>query len=653
MEKPYRVLLADDEEAITRSTSEIIKNEGWECVCASTGEEASNLLDSDEFDILVADYKMPGNEELELLEKASESPGIPTIIITGFPTMHSAIASLKQEAFDYVTKPLDMNYLLKRMREAIETHRLRLALSQMEKKYRSLTEDIFAVSPFGLIIIDADLNVAWINNTVKNYIGLKNEDAIGKNIQTLIHEQIKHAFENPDDFAENILASYVNETSVNNTEFHIISSEKCRERWIEHRSQPISRGPYANGRIDYYIDITQRMNAEQDKLKVEYQFQESQKLESLGVLAGGIAHDFNNLLSGILGGASLALMDLPQESPACEWLHKIEESTLRAADLCKQMLAYAGKGKLTMQQVDLNRLIKEMDHLLETSVSKMITIETNFSEGLPAIEVDATQTRQVILNLVSNASEAIGHENGVITISTGVKEFSADTIMEYYLGDTISEGTYVYVKISDTGHGMTKDIQDKIFNPFFTTKFTGRGLGLSAVLGIIRSHRGTMTVASHPDSGSSFTAFFPAMAAIATEEPYVATTPKIWQSEGMILVIDDEEIVRNITKSLLSNAGFKVITARDGLEGLDLIKKHADEVNAVLLDLTMPRMSGEEVFHELRRIRPDIPIILISGYNVMDAEKRFPAESLAGFIQKPFKPGELLDKITKVMENPA
>ena len=648
-DSPYRILIADDEETISRSTSELLRKEGWDCKAVKNGEEATRLLEEQAFDVLVADYKMPGNEDLELLQASVEANGIPTIIITGYPTMNSAIASLKREAFDYLTKPLDMEYLIRRIREAAEHHRLKLSLERMGTHYRSFTEDILEKAFFGIILLDSRFRVAWINQAVERFLNVDRKDLNDLDIRHLIAEHIKHRFEHPEGFADRILATYEKNNRTELFEARLKTAPGKPERWLEHQSQPITQGPYAGGRIEFYRDITQRKKAEQAKLRIESKLQESQKLESLGVLAGGIAHDFNNLLSGILGGASLALMDLPPDSPAVDWLHKIEESTLRAADLCRQMLAYAGKGQLSVRSLDLSRLIREMGHLLETSVSKKTALVYDFAEGLPAIEADATQLRQVVLNLITNASEAIRHESGTVTVRTGLTECNRKTLIESYLGDELPEGSYVFLEVTDTGTGMDEKTREKIFNPFFTTKFTGRGLGLSAVLGIVRSHKGTIRVTSEAGKGSTFTVFFPALAPLVPDGLDALPRKRVRHGEGVVLVIDDEEIVRNITKSLLTNAGYQVLTARDGLEGLDLIRAHVDDLSAVLLDLTMPRMSGDEVFREIRTIRSNIPVILISGYNVKDAEKRFPADSLAGFIQKPFKPGELLDKITKAI----
>ncbi|MCP4679165.1 MAG: PAS domain S-box protein [Deltaproteobacteria bacterium] len=258
-------------------------------------------------------------------------------------------------------------------------------------------------------------------------------------------------------------------------------------------------------------DITEQKRAEEERLRLETKVLRSQKLESLGVLAGGIAHDFNNLLMGILGNADLAAMNLVPETPAREYVHQIEIASKRAANLAKQMLAYSGKGRFVVLAINLQTLVEEMVHLLEVSISKKVVINYDFAGNVPSIEADATQIRQIVMNLVINASEAIGDHSGVISIRTGVMECDRNYLNDTCLDDNLPEGVYSYFEISDTGGGMDKETIAKIFDPFFTTKFTGRGLGLAAVLGIVRGHKGAVEIRSRSGKGTTFTVLFPAL----------------------------------------------------------------------------------------------------------------------------------------------
>ncbi len=382
-----------------------------------------------------------------------------------------------------------------------------------------------------------------------------------------------------------------------------------------------------------------------ERKRNEAALREAQKLESLGVLAGGIAHDFNNLLVGILGNAGLALDDLPQESPVRPIIKDIEAAGRRAAELAHQMLAYSGKSRFLIASCDINALVDEMTHLLRVSINKGITIRYNFSPTLPTVEADPTQIRQVVMNLVINASDAIGTKSGVITISTGVMHAGRDFLKEGYLAPDLAEGDYIFLEVSDTGAGMPQEILERVFDPFFTTKFTGRGLGLAVVLGVIRSHRGAIKVYSEVGHGTTFKVLLPAAA-----EPAAAAAPGRWTASGLILVVDDDETVRTVTSRVLQASGFTVLTAEDGAAGVDVFRQHRDEVSLVLLDLTMPVLSGEEAFSELRRIRDDVPVIMMSGYNETETTERFAGKRLSGFIQKPYEAEQLRALVRAVLE---
>jgi PAS domain S-box-containing protein len=386
-------------------------------------------------------------------------------------------------------------------------------------------------------------------------------------------------------------------------------------------------------------DITDKKQAEEERHKLEQQLLHAQKLESLGVLAGGIAHDFNNILTAIIGNADLALMRINRESPAVDNLHRIEQAASQAADLAKQMLAYSGKGKFMVESLDMNRLLEEMLHMLEVSISKKAVLRLNLHRPLPLVDADASQVRQILMNLVINASEAIGDRSGVITVTTGCMECDSAYLKDVWLAENLSDGLYVYLEISDNGCGMDSETLGCIFDPFFTTKFTGRGLGMAAVLGIVRGHRGAIKVYSEPGHGTSFKILLPASGKPVgsfTEE----TENEEWRGSGTVLLVDDEENVRSIGKEMLEELGFTVITANDGRFALDVFAA-TPGIHFVILDLTMPHMDGEQCFRELRRIDPDVCVLMSSGYNEQEVTQKFSGKGLAGFIQKPYKMSEL------------
>ncbi|AOS43508.1 Blue-light-activated protein [Lacunisphaera limnophila] len=382
---------------------------------------------------------------------------------------------------------------------------------------------------------------------------------------------------------------------------------------------------------------------------LENKLVESAKLESLGVLAGGIAHDFNNLLTGILGNASLARQELPPSSLGQPMLDQIETAARRAADLCKQMLAYSGKGRFVVQNLDLNKLIEDTTHLLQISIAKNCVLRFNLARSLPVIKADATQLRQVIMNLVINGSEAIGSRSGVLALSTGIARVDDEYIKGFRPDASPPLGDYVFIEVSDNGCGMDTATLAKIFDPFFTTKFTGRGLGLAAVLGIVRGHKGGLKVYSEPGKGTTFKLFFPVSTGRAQDSatPFADTAP--FQGSGVVLVVDDEETVRTVAARMMERLGFTVVTAVDGRDGMEKFRAEPGRFTLVLLDLTMPHLDGEETFRQMRILNPGVRVILTSGFNQQEAVNRFIGKGLAGFIQKPFELASLVQVIRSVL----
>ena len=395
-------------------------------------------------------------------------------------------------------------------------------------------------------------------------------------------------------------------------------------------------------------DVTDRILREEEHRKLEQKLLEAQKLESLGVLAGGVAHDFNNLLTGILGRVSL-LRDEIGASPSTEHVDQIEHAAVQAAGLCRQMLAYSGKGRFMVRRLDLNDLVRESLALIQASISKSAAISVKLDPELPAVSADASQLRQVLMNLVVNASEALVDGKGTISVATGCQRLSERELKQTLFTPDLPEGRYVSLEISDSGTGMGEDTRVRIFDPFYTTKFTGRGLGLPAVLGIVRGHRGAIKVESEPGRGTTLKLYFPAVEGAGERAPRPGTGAGRYRGTGTILIIDDEEIVRSVTGRILQSFGFKVVSAADGVEGLSLFRSHDDEIVAVLLDLTMPGLDGEAVFRELRAMRQNVPVLLMSGYNEQDAIPRFAGKGLAGFLQKPFTVDQLTEKLRSIL----
>jgi hemerythrin-like metal-binding protein/PAS domain S-box-containing protein len=381
-------------------------------------------------------------------------------------------------------------------------------------------------------------------------------------------------------------------------------------------------------------DITERKQAEQAHLQ-------HQKLESIGLLAGGIAHDFNNLLGAMSGNLELARLELDGEGPVLAHFRTLEELIGRASSLVEQILAYAGKGKVEVHTLDLNRQVEGMTRLLRASLSTNALLRWEPALALPAIEGDPAQIQQVVMNLVLNASDAVAVQGGTITLRTGMETLGQAVIDCHFPGQALKPGPHLTLEVADNGVGMSAQVQERIFDPFFTTKFAGRGLGLSAVQGILRSHAGGILVSSREGEGTAFKLFFPVAAEPKRPEAPAPPEAKVrfaaYHSAGTVLVVDDEDALRAVAGGALCRLGFEVLEARDGVEALQVFAEQGDRIRLILMDLTMPRMDGEEAFRELRRAGASMPIMLSSGFGQEEALLRFKGKGLAGFLQKPYR----------------
>lgn len=401
--------------------------------------------------------------------------------------------------------------------------------------------------------------------------------------------------------------------------------------------------PTRDGLAVFGRDVTERK-------RFNERLQQSQKLESLGVLAGGIAHDFNNLLAGIMVNASILLDDLPSGDPARGGLEAVVKGAEQAASLTRQMLAYAGKGRFVVERLDLSERVRDIASLVRASIPKTVQLRLELTNDLPPVEADAAQLQQLVMNLIINAAESIdpGKSESVV-ITTRLEDVDQNQIDQIISSGEVLPGRYVTLEVRDPGCGMDEETQSRIFDPFFTTKFTGRGLGLAAVTGIVRGHKAALRVESAPGKGSSFKVLFPASqgkpARLQRSEQR-----KFLVGHGTILVIDDEESVRQAATTALENYGYKVVVAGNGKEGIELFQKLNSEISLVLLDMTMPVMSGEEALVRLQKIRPAVPVVLSSGYNEAEATRSFTGKGLAGFVQKPYTAAQLAEELQNALQ---
>jgi two-component system, cell cycle sensor histidine kinase and response regulator CckA len=395
-------------------------------------------------------------------------------------------------------------------------------------------------------------------------------------------------------------------------------------------------------------DISERRRLELERLAMERQFLQTQKLESLGVLAGGIAHDFNNLLVGILGNISLVKGRMNPSDRNYLYLQRAEHSGERAAELTRQMLAYSGRGRYVSEPIDLNDLIRENTELFRSSIPRIISMDISLAAGQVCMSGSPAQIQQVIMNLITNAFEAIGDRTGEITILTGA--INAEGIAPGEKKD-LPTGRYIFLEVRDNGSGMTPDVKAHLFEPFFTTKFTGRGLGMAAVQGIVQAHKGRITVDSETGSGSTIRIFFPETPCVEPR-PRTGTHPAArWKRTGVtgtVIIVDDEDDSRDLALELVAELGFTARGAVHGRQALEILQQEGEACVCILLDMTMPVMDGAETFREIRKISRTLPVILCSGFNEQDVLQKVVQDGHSTFLQKPYRPTLLTDQILRL-----
>ena len=508
--------------------------------------------------------------------------------------------------------------------ELLERRRAEDSLRLSEERYRMLTEQNHDL----VCELDAEGRYSYVNPNYTSLLGRSPADMIGRNA-------LDPELFDPQDLerVKGMWSTIVTVGTRASLDYRLRSPADGEWRWFEARTSAFLNGAGETRVVLVSRDVTERRRTDE-------MLQQAQKLESLGILAGGIAHDFNNLLTAILGNLNLAQNSLSDLSPATRYLEKVEKTVIKASDLTKQMLAYSGKGRFVVEPINLNHVVQEMTHLLQVSISKKIALRYRLALELPPIEADIAQIQQVVMNLVTNASDAIGDEDGTITISTTTQE-----VDEAYIGTTfptqaIRPGSYVVLEVGDTGCGMTPDVLSRIFDPFFTTKVAGRGLGLSAMLGILRGHKAGIKIYSELGKGSIFKLFF--QAHVHSAEPRrtrEVAGPEVFQ--GRVLLVDDEPTILESTATALGVMGFEVLTARDGQEALELVGSKGGAFDLVIMDLTMPRMDGREAFKAMRRSHASLPIILCSGYSEHESIQDLLGKNLTAFLQKPYPLEEL------------
>ncbi len=644
-------LVVDDDPAVRGTVGKIFEHAGYRVHLAVDGREGGSMYRRLRPDVVILDYHLPDLTGEALLETIKR-PGDPAVVlvVTGDTDPQVAVSVLRKGADGYVRKPFDAGYLVdlaakaRRERSMLRVEELLELRTQELRASEERYKNLFATIPEAIVIVDREGNIVQANEVGERVLGRKGRELVGLTLRELVRgnripkvlEALGRVWKNGEGEFETQFLSGRGETR----DFEVSA------RTVEFQG---SRSLLLIAR-----DVTERRAMEEERKKLQVQIQQAQKLESLGVMAGGIAHDFNNLLVGILGNASLAVLDLEEGHPAREFVEQIDVAARRAAELTGQILTYSGKSKANFETVHLSELVREMNQLMEPAVSKKAVLRMDLLDGLPPIKADPSQLRQVVMNLIMNASDSLEGRTGTVEVRVRGLQADGNLLKRSFVGRELSPGEYLSLEVADSGCGMDADTLAKIFDPFFTTKFTGRGLGLASSLGIVRCHNAAILVESKAGKGTTFQILFPAHRGPEDkgpeEDPDDPDTSSREGSgeEGRVLVVDDESAVRTLAEAALRRAGFTCLHARDGEEGVRLFMENRHEVHGVLLDLTMPGMDGREVLAEIRGVDQDIPVILSSGFSQNQALDGVAQGASTLFLRKPYAPSDLQELMSRV-----
>ena len=621
------ILIVDDNSDLRKLLCNIFRAEGYRPIDAADGKEALDKVREEKPVVAIIDLRLKDMFGLEVMRGLKEySPTTECVLLTGYASQSSAIEAVNLGAYSYVKKPFDTEVLLETIRRAVEKREAAETLRESEQRYRM----IFDCSPLGIVHFDQEGVIIECNEKYAEIIGAPKDGLIGYNLPKLMRDgaarwAIEDTLKKGSGYFE---GDYVSE----------ISNRKMTIKAKHNRIS--SKNGKSLGAIGILEDIT-------EKKKTEIQLQQAQKMEAIGTLAGGIAHDFNNLLMGIQGNISLMLMQVDSAHPFYERLKNIEKQVESGARLTSHLLGYARKGKYEVKPIDLNHLIEETSDTFGRA-KKEIAIYKELASDLHAIDVDPGQIEQVLLNLYVNAADAMPG-GGKLVLKTENATHNNIKGKMY----KPKPGNYVALTVTDSGIGMDKETMERIFDPFFTTKemSRGTGLGLASVYGIISAHGGYIDVESRKWHGTIFTIYLPASTNKAVKAvKTVKTSDEFVNEAGTMLLVDDETFVLEVSKDLLEAMGYKVLTAGNGKEAIELYRKNQDEIDIVLLDMVMPKMSGGEVYDRLKEIDPDIKVLLSSGYSIDGKASEILKRGCNGFIQKPFTMEGLSAKIIEIID---
>ncbi|MFN7998651.1 MAG: response regulator [Bryobacteraceae bacterium] len=609
------ILNVDDNEPTRYVITRTLRNAHFEVAEAGTGEEAMRLLKERSPDLILLDVHLPDVNGIDLCKRIKSDPQssrIPVLQMSAtVVNMQDRVRGLDGGAESYLIQPVEPELLLATIRALLRAREAEALMREMAVQWQTTFDAINDA----VLLLDAEGRILRCNSSVRQIFEEAPEQLIGRTCDSLWDPAV-------------IQAEGLAFTRMLRSGRREEMDLRHHKRWMHVTVDPVrSENGTVEGAVYIVCDIT-------DRRRLEEKIRQAQKSESIGQLAGGVAHDFNNLLTAILGNTSLALSSLSTDNPVRDLLLDVESASRRAADLTQQLLAYSGKGRFVPRSLDLSGLVNGMQDLIEAAIPRKLELLMHLDANLPRVYADPSQMQQLVMNLAMNAAEAMGKKRGRIRISTGLER------VESKEGSELQPGSYVFLEIQDTGCGMDEQVQAKMFDPFFSTKFVGRGLGLSAAAGIVRSHSGAIRAHSEPDKGTIFRVLLPVM-----EPEAEAAAPLSLRGTGKILVVDDQEFVRRFASHTLKAYGYDVVMAANGKEAIQVIRDSGDSIAAAILDMTMPVMTGDEALQEMAALNPRLRVIVSTGYDSNEAKERFAKYPVYGFLFKPYSARQLAETV--------
>lgn len=645
------ILLVDDEAIILNAISVDLRQEKYEVTKASSGEEALQLLKDKTFDAIVTDLSMPGVDGLGVLKAAKRINDLTCVIIlTGYGNMTTAIDALRLGADDYLLKPCESEELIIRIERCLEKKELARQLSEQNEQLAESERQkalLLNSTVEGIYGLDLQGNTTFLNPAAEKMLGYSAAEMIAKNNHALIHHTRKDGSAYPEKECQMLAAIAKNEELLVTDE--LMWRKNGTSFPVEYSSTPIHHEDKVVGAVVVFSDVTAKQTKQEHQRQTENHLRQLEKFQSLTAMASGIAHNFNNILMAVLGNQELALETMPADQKERQFIEAAFKASQRAAKISTLMLQFVGQASMTSQHLCVNDLFEEILEILRPQIPANIELCCESRDEV-FIKADIGMVQQVIVNLVTNSVEALGEQKGEIRLRYGQKFYSEKELKHPHIQTKLAAGEYVYIEVIDTGPGMSSGELSRAFEPFFTTKFTGRGMGLAAILGIMRTHKGTISLESTRKQGLTATVLFPA----ETPETVLkkgrrADMPVVEAIfSGTVLLVDDEKLLRDLGKALLETIGFDVLVAVDGLEALEVFAKNDKTIKFVVLDFAMPRLNGLETLKKIRETS-NVQVIIATGYKIDQIADQFENIENVEFLQKPFNLKRLKTKIREIL----